>query len=338
MVHADEPINSAETTLSPDFCSDIAVFKVENTIFRVLRKGLANASPLFETLFLLPGVNGESEGQTNDHPIVLESYKACDFDALMRVVYPRSNDLIAGGVTLTKDQWVGVLRLSTIWEMKGIRNFAITKLSSEEMALTPVEKVTLARDHKIAPWLVEGLKSLTSDTELSPDALEEVVGLRTAFQLTAVRLKLATIASQFTTVRQPQGNWAGVRIRDICQNCCYKPFVKDKTITCMSCSKSLQTDQAGVIYIKAQPSLRATYWDTHFCLKFSDLFCSSCDSQFITGATTCQNCGKTHLNFDTLLIYLGFHSSTARGVSVQTDALIQETFKEEIHEYLSFST
>ena len=81
-----------------------------------------------------------SEGQDRDHPIVLEGYKKDEFTCLLKVMYPtyvvhvificinlflpvdfdRARSLIPGGtleLQLRKEEWVSVLKLSTIWDM-----------------------------------------------------------------------------------------------------------------------------------------------------------------------------------------------------------------------------
>jgi hypothetical protein len=71
--------------------TDINCFgtQVEDTIFRVNRHGFTTASPFFEAMFRLPtGNNCKIQGTTDDDPILLEGYKAVDFDALLRVLYP----------------------------------------------------------------------------------------------------------------------------------------------------------------------------------------------------------------------------------------------------------
>ena len=91
-------------------------------------------------MFLLPsGLGMHSEGQDRDHPIVLEGYKKDEFTCLLKVMYPtyvhvvficinlfqpvdfdRARSLIPGGtpeLQLKKEEWVNVLKLSTIWAM-----------------------------------------------------------------------------------------------------------------------------------------------------------------------------------------------------------------------------
>ena len=82
-----------------------------------------------------------NEGQDRDLPIVLEGYKKDKFACLLKVMYPtyvhivfmhpfflpvdlwtfdRATSLISGKnleLHLKKEEWVSVLKLSTIWNM-----------------------------------------------------------------------------------------------------------------------------------------------------------------------------------------------------------------------------
>jgi hypothetical protein len=96
-------------------------------------------------MFLLPSGPAMSEGQDRDHPIVLVGYKKDEFGCLLKVMYPtyvlnhvmftlhsytdhffylwtfdRATSLISGRnfeLHLKKEEWVSVLKLSTIWNM-----------------------------------------------------------------------------------------------------------------------------------------------------------------------------------------------------------------------------
>ncbi|KAF8814170.1 hypothetical protein BYT27DRAFT_6339898 [Phlegmacium glaucopus] len=108
----------------------------------------------------LSGVAAPTGGQDKEHPIVLEGCRKDEFSCLLKVMYPRAKTLIYGfELGLKKEEWVSVLKLSTIWRMKQIRKYAIHWLSTNG-ALAPIEKVQLARAHKVATWLEEGLTSL----------------------------------------------------------------------------------------------------------------------------------------------------------------------------------
>jgi hypothetical protein len=84
---------------------------------------------------------------------------------------------------LGKEEWKSVLKLSTIWNMekvcrnsvvslmskstnarhfiRKIRKYAIHRLSTD-LVLSPIEKIHLARAHKVAAWIQEGITGLVN--------------------------------------------------------------------------------------------------------------------------------------------------------------------------------
>ncbi|RXW14603.1 hypothetical protein EST38_g11254 [Candolleomyces aberdarensis] len=65
-------------------------FKVEDTIFQVPQHRFKEYSEVFADMFLLPlaGDVKSVEGKDKEHPIALESYRAADFKALVKLLYP----------------------------------------------------------------------------------------------------------------------------------------------------------------------------------------------------------------------------------------------------------
>ena len=59
------------------------MIQVEGTIFEVTRNRLTEYSEVFADMFLMPRPEGSQED-----PIFLEGYKAADFAALIKVLYP----------------------------------------------------------------------------------------------------------------------------------------------------------------------------------------------------------------------------------------------------------
>ena len=141
------------------FCWDIVVIKVcnyfsapidhhlnyvqvEDRIFHVPRYEFVQSSEVFSGMFLLPsGPGANTEGQDREHPIVLEGYKKEEFACLLKVMYPtyvliifikidpdyqwgcRASSLVSGttlDLCLGKEEWVSVLKLSTIWNMEKV--------------------------------------------------------------------------------------------------------------------------------------------------------------------------------------------------------------------------
>ena len=156
-----------------------------------------------------------SEGQDREHPIVLEGYKKYEFACLLKVMYPRyvhvmfiytliffylwtfdrARSIISGTnleFPLDKEGWISVLKLSTIWDMTEvcrtqslrlsaeptdidqIRQYAIHWLSTN-VTLSPIEKILLARAHRVGAWLEEGVNSLVTCNPMP--ALEDLATL-----------------------------------------------------------------------------------------------------------------------------------------------------------------
>jgi hypothetical protein len=60
---------------------------VEDVVFTIDRHVLLQASPVFKDMFVV-GDSSSGEGTSEDSPITLEGYKADDFEALLKVLYP----------------------------------------------------------------------------------------------------------------------------------------------------------------------------------------------------------------------------------------------------------
>ncbi|KAJ3538567.1 hypothetical protein NMY22_g5104 [Coprinellus aureogranulatus] len=289
-------------------------------------------------MFTLPkGDLGECqamEGSINENPIVLEGHKAADFNALLRVLYPTSRDLLQGGPALDKGQWIGVLGLSTIWEMQEIRELAISKLSDQHppLSLTAVEKVTLGRTHRVATWLISGLLDLTwADRVLSPEALGEAVGLRIALRIYSARLRRLSQHSRIVPVEVLSKQHVGFCISAIC--CCFmdclKPIVKSEVASCNTCSREFSAKAVGSIFTSAPPRLHfgPEIHSIFFLVPVSDFRCTVCQGQFFAQDPLCGSCGK-QMASPNLCVFLGAQSSTVPSA----EDLIREVFQEEIGE------
>ncbi|KAJ3503637.1 hypothetical protein NMY22_g18182 [Coprinellus aureogranulatus] len=149
------------------------------------------------------------EGDTDENPIKLVGCKNEEFESLIEVMYPLS---LKGPPSLSKEKWVGVLKLSRLWDMPEVQHpflsatfhtywilglgviiqvasVAIDKLSQFE--LTPVEKIKLGKEHGVPTWLQEGYTVLVDD--LSKASLTEmtVLGWETAFRILWARDEIA---------------------------------------------------------------------------------------------------------------------------------------------------
>ena len=84
-------VSTAATTTQ---CNDVhtsgrPTAQVEQTLFRVHRFFLRRHSLVFATMFSLRPGEGLEEGNSDEHPIVLEDVKAVDFERLLALFYPK---------------------------------------------------------------------------------------------------------------------------------------------------------------------------------------------------------------------------------------------------------
>ena len=90
---------------------------------------------------------------------------------------------------LGRDQWVSVLKLSTMWEFRAPRNAAIQHLDGLG-DIDPVDKFVLALQYDVKEWMLTELVKLAQRPE--PISTEEGrrMGFETALKLSAVREKV----------------------------------------------------------------------------------------------------------------------------------------------------
>jgi hypothetical protein len=58
-------------------------------------------------------------------------------------------------MNLSLAEWVSVLKLSTMWEFTGPRQYAINQIP--KLGISPARQINLARDYHIQEWLLPGL-------------------------------------------------------------------------------------------------------------------------------------------------------------------------------------
>ncbi|KAJ2924437.1 hypothetical protein H1R20_g12652, partial [Candolleomyces eurysporus] len=309
-------------------------FKVEDTIFQVPQHRFTEHSEVFADMFLLPQAgDAESvEGKDKEHPIRLESYKAADFKALVKLLYPLP--VISDSYSLTKDEWIGVLNLSTRWHMRKMRNYAISNLS--KMSLTSIEKVTLARDHEVAKWLKEGLNEIVNNKNgLKPDELKSHLGLETAF-------RLMWIQNQFLNSTSVQSGVVSLKALGCPGVSCGTAKFKSPRY-CLSCSRKILPDDPDAIYLCHNASVRVQDVSTsgptrtQFLVKLADLRCRHCSdcplmSKSIAGyGCSSSSCAKVVCPTDSFRLLL-----TDGASQNASDKNVDEVFKEEIASYGSW--
>ncbi|ESK97223.1 hypothetical protein Moror_17879 [Moniliophthora roreri MCA 2997] len=173
----------------PQLYIETVVFQVEDTLFRLPRQPFEAYSEVFRTMFTLAPKDKTrdttDEGATDDNPIRLEGVKCLDFERFARALCPTENPLLQQTSERTRDEWMSILRLSTMWDFQEMRWIAIGKL--ETFHMTPLEKVLLGREFAVSDWQWDGYVDLI--TRPNAPTMEEAskIGYADSIQLFQIR-------------------------------------------------------------------------------------------------------------------------------------------------------
>jgi hypothetical protein len=88
---------------------------------------------------------------------------------------------------VSEEEWISILKLSTMWEFSYARDLAIKELSGR--AMDPITKVLLARQYGIPKWLLAAYHELVNRKELVSCDEAQQLGLNVAIQIFHIREK-----------------------------------------------------------------------------------------------------------------------------------------------------
>ncbi|KAF9477893.1 hypothetical protein BDN70DRAFT_79973 [Pholiota conissans] len=141
------------------FYFETVIFKVEDTLFRVPKRGLNVAGTPFETMFSLPpSDSGCIDGSSDENPIVLEGSEAitkANFRAFLGAIYNFTDKF-----PKTYEGLIGALQLATMWEFSELRNNLIQKASPLVQSKDIHDRILVARLCKVKQWLFDAYKTL----------------------------------------------------------------------------------------------------------------------------------------------------------------------------------
>ncbi|KAI6109031.1 hypothetical protein EDD16DRAFT_54355 [Pisolithus croceorrhizus] len=155
-------------TKHPEFYTHTVTFLVEDCLFRINKELLEAESTVFRDMFLLPQGDPETiEGHSDARPVILQGISKKDFESLLRALMYRQHGTTKGS-DLDHDQWISVLKLSTMWDFHGLCNAAIQHLDTPPQPLDPIDKVELALQYDIREWLLPALLALARTSQKLP--------------------------------------------------------------------------------------------------------------------------------------------------------------------------
>ncbi|KAF9071523.1 hypothetical protein BDP27DRAFT_1418879 [Rhodocollybia butyracea] len=128
------------------------VFQVETTLYRVPPSDLIKVSPVFRDMFKM---SSASESRNDDNPIFLKSISRIDWERLLKVILHKS--FLDPPFRFEMEEWISVLKLSTLWRMGVVRAIAIEKI---EQLDDPARRIQLAREYGISSYYLPALVRL----------------------------------------------------------------------------------------------------------------------------------------------------------------------------------
>ncbi|KAJ6481264.1 hypothetical protein C8R47DRAFT_1218436 [Mycena vitilis] len=158
---------------------DSITFQVEDRLFKVPRYQFEQNSEIFGGTFTLPQGPDLVEGESDEKPLLLAGISSVDFKRLLKVLYPRANPM----EKMPKEEWISVLKLSTLYRLLEARAMAIKYLSPDVEGT--VEGLALAKKYHVASWLRSGYKTL-AQRSLTSEGIE-MIGQEAAIKIYQIR-------------------------------------------------------------------------------------------------------------------------------------------------------
>ncbi|KAJ7350637.1 hypothetical protein DFH08DRAFT_621004, partial [Mycena albidolilacea] len=159
---------------------------VENTLFKVPRFQFERHSGIFAIMLssLSQDVEG-AKGSSDETPFELDGIKCVDFRRLLGVLYPMT--AIPKTPTLSKDEWISVLKLANLWDFIEVRNLAIEQLTLYAGSLDCIERILFARQFDVSAWLRSGFVELARRKAIISREEGGRIGWDVALQISRLR-------------------------------------------------------------------------------------------------------------------------------------------------------
>ncbi|KAL4259018.1 hypothetical protein AB1N83_010720, partial [Pleurotus pulmonarius] len=169
------------------FYMSFSVFQVERELFRVPTAWFTQNSAIFSEMFTMKLPPGTvARGQCDENPIILDGVSKLDFERFLTTVFRFQ---VEPSRTFNTAHWLSVLKLASLWGFSDLRQTAITNLSTNEQrrVFTPIERLELGRQYKIAAWVEQGYKELVDRREKISEEEAERIGWKALLKLCHLR-------------------------------------------------------------------------------------------------------------------------------------------------------
>ncbi|KAF8632111.1 hypothetical protein AX15_002042 [Amanita polypyramis BW_CC] len=161
------------------------IIRVEDELFKLPRYVFTKHSPVFRDIFDVEvSYSSESNGSSDERPLVLEGIKAPEFIRLLRCIWPTESGGKASNTSL--EDWQAVLKLATLYEMTEAKALAIEHMSPL-LEKSPSLQIHLAKVHNVQEWLTPGFYELVRRKNPLDENDVQLIGLTDALKVMSVR-------------------------------------------------------------------------------------------------------------------------------------------------------
>ncbi|KAM6501888.1 hypothetical protein JOM56_001865, partial [Amanita muscaria] len=139
-------------------------------------------------MFKIPQPEGiESDGSSDERPLILEGIEKQDFIQLLRFLYPQFQGAAGHGFSL--DHWKSVLKLSNLYSMTEVKDLAVDCLTPLLEAESPSLQIHLAQVHNVSKWLKPAKARLIERSNPIDENDVRLIGSTLALEVCAQREK-----------------------------------------------------------------------------------------------------------------------------------------------------
>ncbi|KAJ3536849.1 hypothetical protein NMY22_g5854 [Coprinellus aureogranulatus] len=163
---------------------DTVKFLVEDVLFKVSQYPFHVGSKYFVEKYGL----SQSDDDASVEAIELKGVTVAQFRVFKQFLFPAYH-LTSTSFTFTKDEWLTILTLSTLWHFHDARKLAIQHLGPE---LSALELINVGRACSVPAWVLSGYKSIIARPRRDIITADEAnaIGHETVNQLWTIRYQL----------------------------------------------------------------------------------------------------------------------------------------------------
>ncbi|KAJ2931487.1 hypothetical protein H1R20_g5548, partial [Candolleomyces eurysporus] len=182
-----------ETLRDETYYWDTVKLLVEGCIFKVPRYHFVVGSTYFAEKL---GSTELGDNESNAAPVSLEGATASQFRIFLKLLFPIHT--ASTTLSFTKDEWLVILELSTLWHFHEFRKLAKDHL--EPQLDDPIEQIVLGRAAYVPKWVSNGYETLVARLDCINEEESEKIGHLTTVRLYILRheCSLDSVTSRFS--------------------------------------------------------------------------------------------------------------------------------------------